>query len=387
MKRGAIYDGRLEAIIDADLEKLAGWKGGAVHLNAYQIHGTGLSREYVGNLMPVSNIEALPATRLFELWFEQKLFDDRLAIRVGQLGADTEFITSNYAGLFINGTFGWPTITAANLPSGGPAYPLATPGVRVKFDPTPQHSFLLGVFNGDPAGPGPGDPQERNRHGVSFRLQDPALVIGEAQFKYNQEKDAKGLAGTIKIGGWTHFGRFDDLRFGSDGLSLADPLGNQEPLRHRRDHGIYGVIDQQLYRLPGGEADKGVGVFARVSASPTDRNLVDVYVDAGINFAGMIPARPDDAFGIAVAYARISDSARGFDRDQVFSSGVAAPIRDYEAAVELTYQAQIVPGWTVQPNFQYIFHPGGNVTNPLCPSDTAPMRNAAVIGVRTTIKY
>jgi porin len=387
MKRGSIYDGRLEVAVDADLEKLAGWKGGAIHLNGYQIHGRGLSREYVGNLMPVSNIEALPATRLYELWFEQKLFDDRLAVRVGQLGADTEFITSTYAGLFINGTFGWPTITAVNLPSGGPAYPLATPGIRLKVEPTPQLAFLLGVFNGDPAGPGPGDPQERNRHGVNFRVNDPPLVMAEAQFKYNQEKDATGLAGAIKLGAWAHFGRFDDLRFGTDLLSLADPLSNQTPFRHRGDHGAYAVIDQQLYRLPGGEADKGVGAFARVSASPYDRNLIDVYFDAGLTFAGMIPARPDDAFGIALGYARISDRARGFDRDQVFFSGVSGPIRDYEAVLELTYQAQIVPGWTVQPNFQYIFHPGGNVANPLNPSDPAPLRNAAVIGVRTSIKY
>jgi porin len=198
---------------------------------------------------------------------------------------------------------------------------------------------------------------------------------------------ARACQAPIKLGGWTHFGTFSDLHFGTDGLSLADPLSNQDPLQHGRNYGIYGVIEQQLYRLPGAGADKGVGVFARVSASPSDRNLIDVYFDAGVTFAGLIPARPDDAFGIAVAYGRFSDSARGFDRDQAFFSGLATPVRNYEAALELTYQAQIVPGWTVQPNFQYIFHPGGSATNPLNPSDTAPIRNASVIGLRTTIRY
>ena len=51
---------------------------------------------------------------------------------VGQIAADDEFITSQYASIFVNATFGWPDLTSANLPSGGPAYPLATPGVRVK---------------------------------------------------------------------------------------------------------------------------------------------------------------------------------------------------------------------------------------------------------------
>ena len=164
-KLGNTYVGRTELVIDADLERFVGWKGGSTHVNGFWIQGHGLSAYYVGNLLTVSNIEALPTVRLFEAWFEQKLFDDKVSVRLGQLAADSEFITSDYAGLFINGTFGWPGIMANYLPSGGPAYPLATPGVRVKFDPTPNQSFLIAVFNGDPAGPGlvDQDPQLRDK--------------------------------------------------------------------------------------------------------------------------------------------------------------------------------------------------------------------------------
>lgn len=124
-KLGNTYVGRTELVIDADLEKLLGWKGGSAHANGFWIQGHGLSGYYVGNLLAVSNIEALPTVRLFEAWFEQKLFNDTTSIRLGQLAADSEFITSDYAGLFINGTFGWPGITAADLPSGGP--PIRSP--------------------------------------------------------------------------------------------------------------------------------------------------------------------------------------------------------------------------------------------------------------------
>ena len=72
----------------------------------------------------------MPSTRLSELWFEQKLFDDRFGFRFGQLAADAEFFISDYSRMFLSSD--WPTITGANLPSGGPAYPLATPGVRVE---------------------------------------------------------------------------------------------------------------------------------------------------------------------------------------------------------------------------------------------------------------
>lgn len=314
-RTGAIYDSRLELVIDADLEKMFGWQGAAVHVNGYWIDGTGgLSRDYVGNLLTVSNIEALPSTRLYEAWFEQKLFGDKIAIRFGQLGADTEFITSKYAGLFINGTYGWPGITAADLPSGGPAYPLATPGVRLKLTPSDQFAFLLGLFNGDPAGPGPGDPQVRDPNGVNFRVQDPPLLIGEGQYNYTLNKDA-GLDGTVKLGAWDHFGKFDSNLFDTTGLSLANPASNGMPQQLSGDDGVYGVIDQMIYHVPKSDPGNGVGLFARVSASPPDRNLIDFYADAGINFTGMIPSRPNDSFGAAVAYAHISHSVSLYDEE------------------------------------------------------------------------
>src|SRR5215213_5324849 len=82
LPRGTIYEGRLDAQFDADLEKLIGWSGATFHTNAYQIHGHGLTRYYLGNLITASGIEALPSTRLYELWLEQKLFNDKVVVRV-----------------------------------------------------------------------------------------------------------------------------------------------------------------------------------------------------------------------------------------------------------------------------------------------------------------
>ncbi len=383
LSRGTVYDGRLEAVIEADLEKLAGLKGLFFHANGFWIHGEGLSTRHIGNFMAVSNAEALETVRLFELWLEQKFMGDKASVRVGQLAADSEFFISGYAGQFINGTFGWPAYMAADLPNGGPAYPLATPGIRLKLDPTPNLTLLAAVFNGDPAGPSV-DPQRANRHGTSFRVQDPALVMAEGQYKYNQDKGAPGLAGTVRLGGWYHFGDFDDQRFGTDGLSLANPLSNRNPLQRGGNWGLYGVIDQQIWRPAGGEPDKGVGVFARVAGSPSDRNLVDFYIDGGIVFSGVVPRRPDDSFGAAFAYARISGDARDFDRDLI-AGGAIQPVRDHEAALEINYTAQIVPGWTITPEFQYIWHPGGNVSSTANPASA--VGDAVVLGARTVVRY
>jgi len=397
LRRGAIYEGRLDPQLDVDLEKLVGLPGLTFHANAFQIHGRGLSQANLGNLLVASGIEALPSTRLFELWGEQKVLDGRVTVRAGQLAADSEFIVSQYATLFVNSTFGWPGITAANLPSGGPAYPLATPGVRVRAALSDRATLLGAVFNGDPAGPGPGDPQRNNRSGTEFRLTDPPFVIGEIQLARGGPDEAAGLPGLLKLGAWGHLGRFDDQRFSASGASLADPgppaedaspgglAGNPSPRRLRGDQGVYGVVDQMIYRVPG-SADRGVGVFARLSGSPADRNLIDLYADGGITFKGLLPARVDDSFGVSLAYARISERARSLDRDLARFSGLPGPIRSSEAVLEVTYQAQVVPGWTVQPVFQYVIRPGGNVPNPRDP-DGAPIGNAAVFGLRTTVRY
>ena len=308
--QGGKYDGVLELYMKADMHKLGFWKGLCFHADGYQIHGQSITADNIGSLMPVSNLEATPATRLFELWLEQHMFGDKLAVKFGQLAADAEFVISEGGGFFLNGTWGWPSITAADLPSGGPAYPLATPGVRVALTPNDNFQLLVGLYNGDPAPPcGSDDPQVCNSNGLDFELDDPPLLLVEGAYKYNQER----LAGTVKLGGWNHFGDFEHQRFSAGGNLIAVTGGPGKPLNN--DWGFYGIIDQLIWRLPGSEEAKGVALFGRVIGAPSDRNLVDFYADGGITFSGMIRSRPDDSFAIGVAYTGISDEVHGFDID------------------------------------------------------------------------
>ena len=366
--QGFEYQGVLELYVNANMHKLGFWKGLCFHANGYQIHGNSITAANIGSLMPVTSVEATDATRLFELWLEQTMFNEKLSVRVGQLAADEEFILSDGGGYFINGTWGWPSITAADLPSGGPAYPLATPGIRVAVTPKDKMALLVGVYNGDPAPPCANeDPQRCNPHGVDFELDDPPLLMIEGAYKYNQDR----LAGTIKIGGWNHFGEFEHQRFDSGGALIAVTGNVGRPLDH--NWGLYGIIDQLIWRVPGSEEPKGVGMFARVIGAPEDRNLIDFYFDGGVTFTGMFRNRPNDALAIGFAYTNISDTVYAFDVD--FGEPVA---RNYEALIEICYTYEIKPGWTLQPDFQYIFQPGGNV---------AGVDDAAVLGARTSINF
>jgi porin len=374
--RGAIYEGRTDANLLLDLRTAYKWPG-VFSARAYQIHGRGLTAGNLLNLNAASGNEAVPATRLFELWYEHYL-NDSLRIRIGQQGADQEFAISTNSAFFINGTFGWPTLPATALPSGGPAYPLATPAVRVRFDPTDELAMLAAVFNGDPAGPGPGSPQVRNPSGTSFRIDDGVLAMFEAQYDPGHSKQN----GTYRLGAWFHSERFADQRFDTSGLSLADPLSTGSPRMLGNDYSIYGIVDQPLFREK--DADAGLSAFLRMIGAPGDRNLVDFYFDTGLVYKGPF-GRGDDSVGIGFGYARIGDSARGLDKDTARFTGQPYPTRSGEAVLEVSYQAAVTPWSQLQPDFQYIFNPAGGVPNPVAPGRR--IGSAAILGLRTVITF
>ncbi len=391
--RGAIHFGRLDLSVDADLDKLVGWTGGRFYANAFVIYGRGLSRNYVQNLATISEIEALPDQRLYNAYFEQSFFGDRLNIRAGQQAADVEFFDSQTDDLFINGTFGWPAIKASNLPAGGPAPPIAVPGIRVKAALTDKIIAYGAVFNGDPSGPGDADPQIRDHHGLAFRVNDPPWVIGQVRFNYDIDIGGRPLAGNFTPGAWKHYGSFDSQRFTAEGMSIADPDGSGIPAKLRGNYGIFAVVEQVLYRPPEvtdnstSASIPGVTAFGRIAYSPPDRNLIDLYVDGGIGFVGFTPGRPLDRFGVAMAYMRISNTARNLDVDTQAFTGVLSPVRSNETLLEMIYEAHIKPGWLVAPYFQYVFRPSGGIPNPNDPTGVSRIGDAAVFGVTTTIRY
>jgi porin len=387
------YLGRLEILVDADLEKLWGAKGLTFHVNGYQIHGAGLEKYLGYPLDYISSIEALPSTRLFELWVEQK-FGERLAVRVGQLAVDSEFMTSESGGKFINSSFAWPAIWATDLPNGGNSYPLATPGARVKFDMTDKLTFLGAIYNGNPAGCVDG--QRCNRNGTDFRLQDPPFVVEEIQYKYNQrakdggkdsekkgkEKDKEkgeasadlfSLPGVLKFGAWQHFGNFRDVYSGT----LIDADLCVSPRGFWGNYGFYALVDQQIYRLAS-DPENGVFVFARIAGAPSDRNIVSFYIDGGVFFRGFVPGRSEDTFGAAQTYVHISGDARDADRYIADYADPSYRVRSFEAVAEVFYKFQIAPGFAVQPDLQYMWNPGGGI---------AENKDAVYGGVRVSIAY
>ncbi len=391
-RQGFEYDGLTTATLQMDTQRAFGLYGGLFNVSALQIHGRNLSADNLLTLQTASGIEADRATRLWELWYQQKMFDDKVDIKIGQQSLDQEFMGSQNAGYFVNTMFGWPMLPSADLPGGGPAYPLSALGVRARAHVTDSVTVLAGVFNGSPVANNTGDPQMQNPSGTSFPLNGGALAIAELQFTYPSSgtlvkaNESDPLSRTYKIGVWYDTESFADLRYDNTGLPLANPASDGIAAAHRGDYAFYAVADQMIYRFEN-DPDRNINVFVRPMFTPLqDRNLINFSVNAGLTLHEPFFGRDDDTFGLGVNFARVSNSATGFDVDAAFyNPGVYSPIRHNETVLEATYQYQVTPWWQIQPDIQYVFNPGAGIVNPNDP--TEKVKNEAVLGLRTNITF
>jgi porin len=384
LRPGVVYNGLTTGSVAVDLEKVFGWTGAKFFANAYQIHGAGPSANLVGNLQIVSNIEASRDTKLYQLWLEQTFFSGRLTIRIGQEGANDQMMNTQYGGLFLNSSFGFPGLPAAVLPSGGPNYPMATPFVRAQFQATDQITLVGAVFNGDPAPPGTGDPQLRDKGGLAFRLNDHVLAFSEFWYSVNQGDDAQGLPATYKIGAWYDSAHFSDQLLATNGLSLANPASSGIPRAHSTGFAVYGIVDQMIWTKPGTKNKQGIGVFLQVMGAPDQFNVSNLFVEAGMNWMGPFEGRDNDIFGIAASYLGISPVARRFGNDVVLFTGSGSGYFSNETVVEATYLCQVTPWLTLQPDLQIIVNPGAGIPTG---SSSRPLKNAVITGVRATIVF
>ena len=350
LKRGTAYLGNLDLTMTVDTEKVGLWKGGTFFAYGLYNFGSNLATgKYVGDMQGVDNIEAPRLFKLFELWYDQHLFNDKLSARTGLYNLNSEFNVSQYGGLFLNSSFGIEPDISANTTAS--IFPLTAPAFRLKWDPT-EHVTLMGaVLDGDP-----GD-EKTNPHGLNpvMNKKHGTMVVGEAQLHGDVPFPIVGkLPGSIKAGVWNNDKRIDDM-------SALDDQGN--PVSHAGTNGFYFVVDQMLFRE---KDDQGLGVFGQYGQAPNNRSTINRYYGVGLNYKGLIPTRDDDTLGFAFNKAATSEDYRetgDFDK--------------MEEVMEVTYQIQLTKSIVLQPDFQVVHNPSADPT----------IRDAKVITVRTKISF
>jgi len=380
-RRGADYEGLTTASLAIDAKTAFGWETGQFQISAYWVHGRSLSADNLKILQFVSETEADRSLRLWELWYQQPVFDGALEVRFGEQSADQEFMVSDNSSLLLNAAMGWPALPGADLYAAGPSYPLASPGLRFKMQPAEGLTLLAAVYDDNPpGGPFNNDSQLRGAEasGLRFNLGTGAFVIAELQYATKMP-----LPGTYKFGAWYDSGAFPDQRFDNSGLSLANPASSGIARMHRGNYSIYALADQTIVPADDNGA-RQVNAFLRLMGAPRDRNLVSFSVDAGARVIAPFGDK-GGAFGIGYGLAQISGRAAALDRDTGFFTGTPYPVRSTEQFIEITYQASIADGWQLQPDFQYVFNPGGGIPNPNLPSRR--IKDEAVLGLKAIVTF
>ncbi len=349
LRQGGIYEGYAKFGVGLNLERALGWEGSTLYANLLYPHGESLTQNYVRDLNGVSNIDGYDSIRLYKFWFQKNFSGDRFSFRIGQIAADKEFFTSASAGVFINNAFGTPAVFSQNIT--GPIYPVSAPGVRLRWEPTTAFSLRMAAFSGDVG------TQTANQHQVSFRLkpENGTLLLFEAAYKTQQNPDSSGLPGTFM------FGSFVNNKDSADNLGRAN---------HRGNYGGYLVADQQVFQEKTADGTpRGLSAYARIGYAPRDRNLVDFDTEAGLNYVGLVRPRSRDITGLGFAYTHVSNDAQlPFGK---------SPAGHHEALIEASYLAPLTEWLSVQPDCQYIFHPGATYGRP----------NAFVLGLRFLLSF
>src|SRR6185437_7573895 len=213
VKQGFEANGLTTVTLEMDTGKAFGLRGGTLNASGLEVWGGNLTADNLMVLQTATDIEAPVGVRLWELWYQQK-FGDKFDLKVGEQSLDEEFIIAPSGNsLFINAVSGWPALPSANLPGGGPVYPLAGLGVRARAQLTGSLTVLAGVFNGSSIPRDSPNTPASNPNGVSFPLNTGTLAIAELQYAYGStggKANDGPPPGVYKIGAWWDSARFDD---------------------------------------------------------------------------------------------------------------------------------------------------------------------------------
>ena len=339
-RQGFTYGGLLQLIMVAELEKLLGVPGGYLVLSMADASGTDLSREYIGNYFHVGDVYALPTITLYQMYYEQRLMDEKVTAKIGRLNIGQDFAALDMFTLYVGGIDGHPPVFGYNTFWNGIGRP--TWGGSLKLKPHDDWTLLLGVYQATTALRVPAN------HGLNmdFRPQDGVQLFGEIAWK-NKLRDVwldapEGLTGTHKFGGY--WSSWDYATF--DGGATDQSFG------------FYWVGQQMVWRERAG-ADDGLTLWYAFSLAP-DQNqaLFPFFAGTGAGWQGALPGRDNDWILFGSYYGSVSRDFAAVKQD----TGLGNPT--YEWVLEWDYRAQLTPWLYVMPTIQWIIRPRALATIP-----------------------
>lgn len=228
-------------------------------------------------------------------------------------------------------------------------YPAGSLGIRLKAEPLDGLYALAGVYDGNPSPSDLSDPTDGSRangarHGTDWALRKSEGTLYAGEIGY--QRPSGPYPGAVRFGVLRHTDAFADVS-GAPGAE------------HRSSTSSYYVIDQTLWQKSK-ESKEGISAFLRGTMAPEGSSYMSDTVQLGAVYTGL--AKGTDALGLAWAHNKFSPNPNN---------------QDHESIAEITYSLPVTPYLRVQPDIQYISHPGGTTVN----------HNAWVLGIRATVNF
>jgi len=322
IKSGQAYLGliNLDFILDTETSNL--WENGTFRFHIQNTHGHTPTEDLVGDIQVFSNIENGTYTYLYQIWYKHQFKD--FSVLFGKHDLNEEFFASEYGGEYINSSFGIMPVASLNVPVS--IFPATTLGFVSQYNINQSMALKAGAYNGMP-----GEITQTN-FGMDLNLNknNGLFYVGEFHLK----DIIPNKPGTYKAGMFHHSGEFN---------SLTNPTDKQ-----KGSSGIYLIADQLIFSKSSKD-NQGLGTMFQLGYSPNNSSINDFYMAYGLNYTGLFPKRPSDVMGLAVAHASINNSLLEKNPKNY---------ETYETAIEFTYKYKAFNSLTIQPNIQYIIHPG-----------------------------
>ncbi|GHC90932.1 carbohydrate porin [Novosphingobium pokkalii] len=330
--RGGGLAARADAWVDLNGAAL-GVSRLTAHVDMIAVHGPVFSDSWAGDAQGISSIQAPSRHHLYEAWVRWQASDNAaplaIATKIGLIDVNTEFDVQSVGALFVHASHGTGAELAQSGPNGPGIFPMAASGALVTASTAGKLTVRLGAFDAQ-AG------SVNNDRLPAFRLPGTtgALLIGEVEVPLGQ--------GELQLGVWRY--------------TRAMPRVDDDT-RNARSHGAYALLEGPL-------APHWHG-WVRLGLADARSNPISCYLGTGL-------VREAGAWqlGVAMAHARLGGRARATLR----ADGLASA---HETAFELT-AARPVTGWlTLQPELQYVIHPGWDPA----------LRSALVWGMRFKLTW
>jgi porin len=354
-----------------DLEKLVGWRGAQFAVSGINRSGGSLTLANVGSQYDVQQVHGGQNVFLYNVTLEQRFWQDKVRLKIGRFGASDDFNTSPIYGLYMNNGIDG-NIRNVLFDTQFSAYPFATWAARLRFDPTPEVNFQIGVFQTW------SDIFNRRLNGLNWdiRGEDGVMVLAqlgwtpelfkrEVPVERDGKSDAKtaaapvmkGLPGHYWVGGsyspWKGYNQF----------------GTTE--KTSGSYGFYAHADQMVYQeAPGSE--QGLTLFAASGYYPQDNiSIIPWQLNVGAFYTGLLPGRDEDKTIAGLIYGRFGDDYA----DTIDPTNRNRPTR--ETVLEIAHRIQLTKFAYIQPDVQFVSRPGG----------TGTIDDAVVIGAQVGISF